>query len=279
MAMIEVTDELYKACRGTIEKACLDAYRKNPVIDLDDYRSYADEVFMDAALSYDPNSGAKFNTWLTTQLLRLKKYASRGGKMIVDHKGVPDSIVGSLDREMSSLDGRQCSLHDMKLPTSDRYLKELTAPSWNYDWWQRMYALKPFMGELSDDARVMVDDILDGNASKKDSNGSPSPEHGNRMYARLSPRQLYIRIYAHRGWEFERVRGARIEIEELLRRLENCRLPEMDDEFKLCNMSVRTIRNGVVVSKQSVAYDRFKHIVKDRKSEKVEEIRVQDELF
>lgn len=279
MAMIEVTDELYKACRGTIEKACRDAYRKNPVIDLDDYRSYADEVFMDAALSYDPNSGTKFNTWLTTQLLRLKKYASRGGKMIVDHKGVPDSIVGSLDRETGSLDGRQCSLHDMKLPTSDSYLKELTAPNWDYDWWKRMDGLRPYFAELSDDARMMVDDILDGTTGRTASDGTPMLERGNMMYARLTPRQLYLRLYCRRGWEFERVRDARIEIEEMLRKWCVLPLPEMDKEMRTCNLTVRTVRDGSVVSKKSVRWDRFKHVAEESIAETLDEVKVQDELF
>lgn len=274
MASIEITNELYKSCRGTIEKACRTAYRDAPMVDLDDYRSYANEVFMDAALSYDPNSGVKFNTWLTTQLLRLKKYVHRGGRMKSDSGYTAESIVGSLDARIVDGNGNQSSLHDVRNPFNDSYLSSLSEPSWNYDWWQRMYALRPFMGELSDDAKVMVDDILDGNVSKKDSNGSPRPEHGNRMYARLSPRQLYIRVYAHRGWEFERVRCARIEIEEMLRKLPHFKLPEMEDEFRLCNISVRTIRDGVTVSKSSVAYDRFENSVKERKPEKVEEIHV-----
>ena len=222
---LEATNELYLQCRGTIEKACWDAWRKNPLLDLDDYRSYANEVFMDAVNSFDPDVGVKFNSWLTTQLLRLKPYANRGGVMTTDTKGTAESLVMSLDQERREVDGKPCSLHDVKAPGADAYSAALGLPAWGTGWENRMANLKPYMGELSPDARVMVDDILDGNAAKKDENGVPKLEHGRRLYVKLTPRQLYVRLYRRRGWKFERVRDARIEVENMLRKWAPCKLP------------------------------------------------------
>ena len=276
---IEATNELYNACIGTIEKACKDAYEKNPIIDFDDYRSYADEVFMDAVLSYNPASGTKFNTWLTIQLLRLKKYASRGGAMIVDHKETPDSIVGSLDMQNCTLDGKSCCLHDKHQTFNDTYQDAIAAPSWDFDWWKRMENLKPYMGELSEDARTMVDDILDGHCGKFDKQGNPLPEYGQRNYIKLTPRQLYRRLYIKRGWQFERVRDARIEVENMLRKWAPCKLPEMEEELRVCNMTVRTFRGSDIVAKTTVKWDRVHCKTEGAIPEAVEEIKVQDELF
>lgn len=222
---LEATNELYLQCRGTIEKACWDAWRKNPLLELDDYRSYANEVFMDAVNSFDPNAGVKFNSWLTTQLLRLKPYANRGGVMTTDSRGTAESLVLSLDAA-ASVDGKPCTLLDKKQPANDAYSAELGLPAWATSWEHRMANLKPYMGALSPDARTMVDDILDGNAAKKDEYGVPKLEHGRRLYVKLTPRQLYVRLYRRRGWNFERVRDARIEVENMLRRWEPCKLPE-----------------------------------------------------
>lgn len=218
------TDELYLQNKATIEKACIRAWRKNPLVSLDDYRSYADEVFMDAVNSYNPAAGAKFNSWLTTQLLRLKPYANRGGAMTTDSRGTAESLVMSLDM-VCSVEGKPCTLLDKKQPTNDTYSAEIGVPTWATSWEQRMEELKPYMGSLSDDARVLVDDILDGNASKRDENGVPQLEHGRRLYTKLTPRQLYVRLYRKRGWAFERVRDARIEIENMLRKWAPCKLP------------------------------------------------------
>lgn len=277
--MIEATNELYKSCKGTIIKACKDAWSRNPLIDYDDYFSYAEEVFMDAVRSYNPASGAKFNTWLTTQLLRLKKYASRGGMMIVDHSGSPDSLLLSLDKRSTDSNGVKMQLHEKGQPYNTTYLKEMSVPNWDHDWWTRMGNLKPYMGELSDDARTMVDDILDGNCSKTDKDGQPQPERGTRNYIKLSPRQLYLRLYRRRGWPYERVRDARIEVEEMLRKWSPCKLPEPEDEVKLCTMSARLVRGGAVAAKSSVTYDRLATEVKASTPEAVEEFHVQDELF
>lgn len=275
---IKVTDELYIACKGTIENACWNAWRKNPIITIDDYRSYANEIFMDAAMSYKAEAGTKFNSWLTTQLLRLKHYAGRY-RMTTDSKETAESLVMSLDEERQQIDGKPCTLHDIKQPVNDDYAAELSAPSWALSWEQQMKNLAPYMGELSEDAKTLVDDILDGNASKKDKNGVPQLERGRTLYSKLTPKQLYVRLYRKRHWSFERVRDARIEIEEMLRKWEPCPLPEMDDEMRTCNLTVRTFRGGSVVSRKSVKWDRFKHAVEECVTEEISEVQVQDELF
>ena len=229
---MQATDELYIKCKGTIEKACWDAWRKMPMLDLDDYRSYADEVFMDAARSFNPSSGTKFNSWLTTQLLRLKKYA-RDTLEVTDRSCKSESLVLSLDASSQQLDGRSCTLQDIKQSFNDRYAAELAVPSWAMSWEQRMESLKPYMVELSADAKELVNDILDGNAEKKDEHGVPKLEHGRRLYSKLTPKQLYVRLYRKRGWKFERVRDARIEVENMLRKWAPCKLPEKGKEAQV----------------------------------------------
>lgn len=223
---IKATNELYLSCLGTIEKACINAWMKNPLLDLDDYFSYAEEIFMDSTESFNPGVGVKFNSWLTTQLQRLKPYANRGGLMTTDTKGTAESLVLSLDAELKRDDEKATTLHESRQPVNDVYSAEVGLPPWITDWERRMINLKPWMTGLSQDARTMVDDILDGNASKKDENGVPRLEHGRRYYVKLTPRQLYARLYQRRGWTFERVRDARIEVENMLRRWEPCKLPE-----------------------------------------------------
>lgn len=276
---IEATNELYESCIGTIEKACRDAYSRNPVIDFDDYRSYADEVFMDAVLSYNPASGTKFNTWLTTQLLRLKKYASRGGRMIVDHKETPESLVLSLDSKPDTAQDGQATLHDINQPVNGTYAASLAAPNWDFDWWKRMSNLKPYMGELSDDAKVMVEDILDGKASRTDDEGNLKPERGSAMYARLSPTQLYTRLYCRRGWDLDRVKEARAEVEDMLRRWAPCQLPEMEASRRLCTLPVKVVREGKLVAKSSAKFDRVCRSVRELKRQEVKVVKTQDELF
>ena len=275
---MKATNELYLSCKGTIEKACLDAWRKTPMLDLDDYRSYANEVFMDAVRSFDPSLGIKFNSWLTTQLLRLKKYA-RDTLEVTDRSCKSESLVLSLDAASQQLDGRSCTLHDIKHPANDNYEKRIGVPEWAVSWEQRLPALKPYLGSLSEDAKILANDILDGNTAKKDEHGVPQLEHGHRLYSKLTPKQLYIRLYRRRGWEFERVRDARIEIEEMLRKWCTFPLPKMDDEMRTCNLTVRTFRDGSVVSRKSVKWDRFKHAVEECVTEEINEVQVQDELF
>lgn len=231
--MIVATNELYNANKGTIVKACWDAYRDNPVISVDDYFSYAEEIFMDATRTYNPSSGAKFNTWLTTQLLRLKKYASRGGAMTSSARPLAESLVLSMDSRRVLENGTTSTLHDMHYRYNDDYASEVGFVKKSSDWFERMSHLKPFVGSLSDDAKTMVNDILDGVVLKKDKDGVPVNERGGKMYIQLSPRQLHLRVYSKRGWKFERVRDARIEIEEMLRKWEPCKLPEPGPEVQV----------------------------------------------
>ena len=229
---MKATNELYLSCKGTIEKACLNAWRKTPMLDLDDYRSYANEVFMDAVRSFDPSLGIKFNSWLTTQLLRLKKYA-RDTLEVTDRSCKSESLVISLDAASQQLDGRSCTLHDIKHPANDNYEKRIGVPEWAVSWEQRLPALRPYLGSLSEDAKTLVNDILDGNAAKKDEHGVPKMEHGRRLYSKLTPKQLYVRLYHKRGWKFERVRDARIEVENMLRKWSPCKLPEKGKEVQV----------------------------------------------
>ena len=229
---MKATNELYLSCKGTIEKACWNAWRKNPLIDLDDYRSYSSEVFMDAVRSFNEGAGVKFNSWLTTQLLRLKKYA-RDTLEVTDKSCKAESLVLSLDESSEQMDGRCCTLHDIKQTVNDSYAKELGVPAWAVSWEQRLPSLKPYLGTLSEDARTLVDDILDGNAAKKDEHGVPKLEHGHKLYSKLTPKQLYIRLYHKRGWKFERVRDARIEVENMLRKWAPCKLPERGQEVQV----------------------------------------------
>lgn len=228
--MIKATNELYRQNKGTLEKACLAAFNSNPIVPLDEYRSYADEVFMDATVSFDPTRGAKFNTWLTTQLLRLKKYASRGGAMVTSGVERPENLVIRMDMPIGE-DGT--SLHDMKTVYGDNYSSEVSFAKTSMDWFDRMSHLKPFVDTLSDDAKTMVDDILDGNAARKDKHGVPFTERGGKLYVQLTPRQLYLRLYSKRGWKFERVRDARIEVEEMLRKWAPCSLPERGPDVQV----------------------------------------------
>lgn len=226
--MIEATDELYLSCKGTIEKACWEAWRRNPIITLDDFRSYADEIFMDSVNSYTGLKGTKFNSWLTTQLLRLKSYAGRF-KMVTAFDGRAESIVLSLDASVEEVDGRFVPLHEVKTPSVVPYEKKLSAPVIELSWEEQLEAAKPFVGSLSEDAKTLLNDILDGNASKKDKNGVPVPESGRKFYCKLTPRQLFVRLYRKRGWGFERVRDARIEIENMLRDCITAKLPPPGD--------------------------------------------------
>lgn len=226
MEKIKATNALYMENKKTLEKACWEAWRKNPLLDIDDYRSYANEVFMDAVSTFNPGAGTKFNSWLTTQLLRLKPYANRGGLMTTDSRGTAESLVLSLDKEASVVDGKACTLLDKRQAVNDKYSEEISASPMETEWSQRMKELKPFISKLSDDARSMVDDILDGNAAKKDEHGVPQLEHGRKLYTKLTPRQLYLRLYRRRGWNFERVRDARIEVENMLRNWGYCKLPQ-----------------------------------------------------
>lgn len=280
MEKLKATDELYRKCEGTIKKACLNAWIRNPLVPFDDYLSYADEVFMDAVNSFDPAAGAKFNSWLTTQLLRLKPYANRGGLMTTDSRGTAESLVLSLDKKApGALGSSPKNLHEKGGMANDDYTKKISAGEEASGWECRMNALKPYLAELSPDARTMVNDILDGNAAKKDAEGAPKLEPGRRLYARLTPRQLYIRLYRRRGWEFERVRDARVEIEEMFRRAALYKLPEREDELRLCSLGARVIRDGSVVAKTDVTFDRFEKAVESRVPAEVLETQVQDELF
>lgn len=235
--MIEATTELYLSCKRTIEKACYSAWRKNPIIQLDDYRSYADEVFMDATRSFDESHGAKFNSWLTTQLMRLREYAGRF-KMVTDYKrNDPSKLVLSLDENLGVLDGKECSLFDLKLPINDVYSKTLSESAFVPDWCERMESFKPYLGEMSEDAKIMVDDIIGGETEKKDENGVPVSIRGKNKYARLTPRQLYTRLYCRRGWTIDRVKSARHEIEIIL--------VKISPEYKMLQSKDEEISNMV----------------------------------
>lgn len=230
--MIEATDELYLSCKGTIEKACWEAWRRNPIIDLDDFRSYADEIFMDSVNSYTGMKGTKFNTWLTTQLLRLKSYAGRF-KMVTQFNGKAESIVLSLDSAVGVVDGCSVTLQEVLTPSVEPYSKKLSAPLIELSWEEQLDAAKPFVGSLSDDAKTLLNDILDENVCKRDKNGVPVPEEGRKFYCKLTPRQLFVRLYRKRGWGFERVRDARIEIENLLRDCVDIKLPPPGNEVQV----------------------------------------------
>lgn len=234
--MIEATNELYLASKRTIEKACFNAWRKNPIIQLDDYRSYADEIFMDSTRSFDESKRVKFNSWLTTQLLRLIPYP-RDFKMTTCSNQESSSLVLSLDEPSELLDGKPCTLHDVRHPVNDSYAKTLSEPSWVPEWVERLQTFKPYLGEMTEDAKVMVGDIIDGDTMKKDEHGVPVPEHGRKWFAKLTPRQLYCRLYRQRGWSFERVRAARIEVETVLVKSSPtlqklCSLPESNGQVQ-----------------------------------------------
>lgn len=216
-AGIEATDELYRKCERTIDKACFDAWRKNPIIDLDDYRSYADEIFMDSVKSYDDSKGTKFNTWLTTQLLRLKKYAGRF-KMVTKFDDKPESLVLSADRHLiDSGDRKQCSPYDRKTSFMDFYSASISMVESSKKLEDMLDKSKYFIEWLSPDAKTLMKDIVDGDAARRDSNGLQIPEKRNVYYSKLTPRQLFVRLHRKRGWSFERVRSARAEIENMLR--------------------------------------------------------------
>lgn len=214
---MEATKDLYLSCKRTLEKACWNAWKKNPLIDLDDYRSYADEIFMDSTKSYNPESGTKFNSWLTTQLLRLKPYAARY-LMATDTKGVAESLVLSMDSK-AEVEGKDCTGWDLWNSENDRYSKKISVPDWACPWEQQMEKLKPFVTELGDDARQVVDDILSGDADKHDENGVPVAKRGKEKYSQLTPMQLYVRLYRKRGWSLQRVTLARTEVEHMLRKV------------------------------------------------------------
>ena len=234
--MIEATNELYKKCERTVEQACRKAWLKNPIIQLDDYRSYAHEVFMDATLSFDESKGTKFNSWLTTQLMRLTPYP-RNFKMTTSSKQDSSSLVLSLDETSEMLEGRPCTLNDLKFPVNDVYSKTLSEPTFVPDWCERIESLKPYLGELSEDAKVMVDDIIGGETEKKDENGVPIAPRGKNRYARLTPRQLYTRLYCRRGWTIERVKNARREVETVLIKI--------SPEYKMLRSNDEEISNMV----------------------------------
>lgn len=214
--MIEATNELYKKCERTVEQACYKAWLKNPIIQLDDYRSYAHEVFMDATFSFDESKGIKFNSWLTTQLLRIKEYAGRFKMVSAFTRNDPTKLVLSLDKVSEMLEGRPCTLNDLKFPVNDVYSKNLSEPTFVPDWCERIESFKPYLGELSEDAKVMVDDIIGGETERRDENGVPIVPRGKNRYSRLTPRQLYTRLYCRRGWTIERVKNARHEVETVL---------------------------------------------------------------
>jgi hypothetical protein len=212
---IEATTELYLASKKTLEKECWKAWRKNPIIEFNDYFSYAEEIFMDATRTFDPSHGAKFNSWLTTQLLRLKGYAVTF-KITVNKKTGSENLVLDLNKKTEFLEGKPCALQDLKQPFNDVYSDSLSTPTWAVNWWDRLDSFKPYMGELTEDAKLMVVDILDGEASKKDETGKPIPERGNLFYSKLSPKQLYIRLYRRKGWTLDRVISARKSVENML---------------------------------------------------------------
>lgn len=228
--MIEATDNLYLENEKTILNACWKAWRRDPGIDFNDYKSRANEIFMDATQTFNPERGAKFNSWLTTQLLRLKDFGNRSKMATRTHPKETDFVL-SLDAKTENLEGKTATLLDVYGPENLDYANKISegVPSWNWDWMQRMKALKPYTGGLSEDAKTLVNDILDGSASKKDANGVPKAEHGAVMYDKLTTHQLYIRVYRRRGWNFERVRDARIEVEAMLRKWAPCKLPEVGD--------------------------------------------------
>lgn len=213
--MIEATDQLYLENKRTIEKACWSCWRKNPIIQLDDYRSYANEIFMDATRTFDDSKGAKFNSWLTTQLLRLRGYAGSFKEHSRAASGT-EHLVGSLDEASEKLEGKSCTLGDLRSHFGDSYAAKLQVPEWALSWWDRLDNLKPYLGELSEDAKELTNDILDGVVSKRDSLGRPLPERTKAYYVELSPRQLYIRRYHKKGWTLDRVIAARKSVQELL---------------------------------------------------------------
>lgn len=199
--------------------------------------------------------------------------------MVSDSNYDSNSLVLSMDRMGEAVDGRNCTLHDVRQPVNDQYSESIAAPSWDFDWWKRMDNLKPYLGELSEDARTMVDDILDGNTAKVDEAGNIRPEHGARHYDRLSPRQLYVRLYCKRGWDLERVKEARVEIEDMLRRWAPCRLPEMDSEQRMHSVSIRLERDGVLTAKSEATWDRTSRTVSCIRDVPVRPVHAQDELF
>ncbi len=224
---LKATNELYEKCKRTIEKACWNAYKKNPVIEINDYRSYANEIFMDAVKSYKVDRGTQFNSWLTTQLLLLKTYANKC-RITSSSYRKQESFVLSLDSKHENLEGQACTLHDIGSHVNEIYAFEISSPLCNMDWLERMHNVKPFSGQLSDDGKILVNDILDGNVSKKDNNGVPRFEKGNKLYVKLTARQLWVRLYKKHGWTFDRVRCARQEVERMLKCWEPCKLPEVE---------------------------------------------------
>lgn len=217
--MIELTNELYEANKRTIYKACRQNFDPNSGIEFNDVLSYAHTIFCNAAKSYDENSGAKFNSWLTTQLKRLSGLKKRQIHH-TDIKGVSEIAI-SLDANYE--DSKDTVGDNGAYHASADYSAKMNELAAGDTWEDRIPDFQHYFDKMSDDAKQIFNDILDGYLYTEGE--CKTRKAFVKMSSDISPLKMFKRRYAKLGWNISRVTKARQELVDMIKLWKGDKLP------------------------------------------------------
>lgn len=201
-------DKVYAANYNMIYKACLKTLRASANhLDFEDIESFASQLFMNAVNKFNVNQKkAKFSTFLHTQLMRLYELIGASYKR--------NEETGELESNVN--------FDDVDTDNADRFSEVLGAE------YQGSYCknliekcnddiekFSSYEWMLTSDAKQMMVDFcngfLYGEFGKNISENARLEANSN-----ISPRVLWTRWYAKKGWTLDRVKEARASLEVML---------------------------------------------------------------
>lgn len=219
---MEMTNELYNSCKGTIYKACRKYFKACPNLEFDELLSQANLIFCNAAKSFDESKGAKFNSWLTTQLQRLGDsiYKERGFN---DMKGVR-SMNLSLDYQEEG--ERDDEANSNAFTSCTEYTLKMNEDGDGETWEDRVPEFQRYFDKMSDDAKQIFNDILDGYLYPDAQQASAMGRKAFLAAATdINALKMFKRRYARLGWSVNRVAGARQELMDMIKLWKGDKLP------------------------------------------------------
>ena len=219
---MELTNELYNKHKGTIYKAVLKYWKACPNLEFQELISQANLIFCNAAISFDDTKGAKFNTWLTAQLMRLSANI-RKEKGINDMNNVRTMKL-SLDKEYSEHDNLS---EIMTLSSSTEYSSKVSEDSESgFNWEERIPDFEHYFDKMSDDAKQMFNDILDGYLYP---DADAASRLGRKAFietaSNINANKMFVRRYGKLGWTIKKVADARNELVIMLRQWKGDKIP------------------------------------------------------
>ena len=223
---MEITNSLYKKYEKMVNAQVWKVHRSCPMLDIDDLRGEANLIFCMAASSFDESKGTKFSTHLTWKLkslfaepdkIRAPKSFANDTENFWHNLELETQIKNDSAIQMNYKAQTACHDYDCKMMDCD------SGESWEVS----IPNFVSYFNSLSDKAKEMFNDILDGNldpsASVKKALGDG--KRWQQECANLDTHKMWLRLYKKKGWSLPITSIVRNELMKTIKQWQRGELP------------------------------------------------------